>query len=120
MHVAGSRTRGPREACDLAVLLTSGRACLTAYATDVLCLALWPAVSDTRQSASNGLWLCKVCVYVDPRDVRVLRNEDTVLHEDTALALGGSMAHADVLQMFRGQKASTHALLRHSGLMQAA
>ena len=39
---------------------------------------------------------------------------------DTVLALGGSVAPADVFKLFRGRDPSTEALLRHSGLMPAS
>ena len=36
---------------------------------------------------------------------------------ETVLALGGSIAPADVFRTFRGREPSTKALLRHSGLL---
>jgi hypothetical protein len=39
---------------------------------------------------------------------------------DTVLALGGSVAPAEVFELFRGRAPSTEALLRHSGLVGAA
>jgi len=54
-----------------------------------------------------------------------LDNEDAVRStgrrfRDTVLALGGSMAPADVFKAFRGRDPSTHALLKHSDLLPAA
>lgn len=39
---------------------------------------------------------------------------------DTVLALGGSVAPAEVFERFRGRPPSTEALLRHSGLVAGA
>ena len=48
----------------------------------------------------------------DPQAVRAMGRR----FRDTILALGGSQAPALVFEAFRGRKASTKALLRHSGL----
>ena len=39
---------------------------------------------------------------------------------DTVLALGGSVAPAEVFKQFRGREPSTHALLKHNDLLVAA
>lgn len=38
---------------------------------------------------------------------------------DTVLALGGSMAPAEVFKAFRGREPSTEPLLRHNGLLRS-
>lgn len=54
-----------------------------------------------------------------------LDNEDTIVtlgnrFRETVLALGGSVAPAEVFKMFRGRDPSTEALLRSSGLLPQA